>query len=558
METKEKALSFFYTASFIGLCLALLPWLNTYWSQVINTDIAYLTLSAGHMLEGLRMSEAYYDTNLPLSIIVQLPAAALAKFTGIPLYYATNIYALSLLTLSLAAVGTLLSYFKELTPEQRITILGAYLLTNTLMPGYDFGQKDHFLGMALFPLVLTQILITSRVSLPTILKYSVLAAGSLFILIKPHYGIIPASIFIHRAITQRRLSVIRDTDFLWLTGMAISYVAILLIFFNDFLTIILPDIVKYYASDISIKVVFTGIILMLQAIIPFFIAQLFLKKAPGLISALSLIATLCFIPFIIQGKGWAYHSLPADMFSYGAAILLLSYGITAGINTLRKTDTSDLTTRAVSFILPMLLLFTLVSKHYMAPQAHSLTHEDYKNTKFAKRIEECAKEYSHPCSFMMLNDILNISQELQVYTGTPSALRFPFPWFVPVMLNAEKSLNEGTLSSLTQEELNAANNKYMEMIAQDFERNDPKLVFVVHVPNPVNREKLFDFRNYTLDNAPDLFIPIWNRYELEESLMVNRLDYMYAKLPGEDLIRYDIYRKKKNTEKEEIKEISQP
>lgn len=84
----------------------------------------------------------------------------------------------------------------------------------------------------------------------------------------------------------------------------------------------------------------------------------------------------------------------------------------------------------------------------------------------------------------------------------------------------------------------------MDLLAKDFERYDPKLVFVAHIPNPANRKELFNIRDYTLKNAPELFAPIWNRYELEESVMIDRLDYMYDKLPGEGLIRYDIYKKK--------------
>ncbi len=546
---QDKAFTFFYAASFFGLCLSLLPWLGTYWSQVINTDVAYLTLSAEKMLSGLRMSEAYYDTNLPLSIIVQLPAAALAKVTGIPIYYTSSIYALGLLALSLTAVWKLLSYFKELSPEQRYTILGAYLYTNTLLPGYDFGQKDQFLGMALFPLVLTQILITRKTALPKYLKYSLLAAGSFFILIKPHFGIVPAFIFIHRAITQRRLNVMFDTDFLWLAGMAIGYVAVLFIFFNDFITVILPDILTYYASDISEKVVATGVILIIQAIVPFFVAQLFLKKAPGMLSVFTLIAALCFIPFILQGKGWAYHALPADMFFYSAVILLIGYSITAGLNTLYKTDTPNAFTRLVNFALPMALLFALVAKSYAVPPARSYTHDDYKNTPFAKRIEQCISRYRHECNFLMLNDVINTSQELEVYTGVKHVLRFPLPWFIPVMLNAQKALDEGdTAAPMTQEELDIAADKFMGMIAQDFERHDPKLVFVVHVPNPANREELFNAHSYTLEKAPKLFAPIWDRYELESSEMIDRIDYMYKKMTDEALVRYDIYKKKRSIE----------
>lgn len=548
---QENAFMFFCAASFFSLCLILLPWLSTHMSLAINSDIAYLTLSARRLLDGMSMNEAYFDTTPPLSVIIQIPAAALTKFTGLPLYYATNFLALTLLALSLAAINALLSFYKELTPENRVAILGAYLLANTIHAGYDFGQKDQFLGMALFPLVLTQILITRGVTLPTIMKHCILAAGSLFILIKPHYGIVPAAIFIHRAATQRRINIVFDTDFLWLSAMAVAYVAAIFLFFEDFLTTILPDVVKYYASDISAKSVFTGIILMLQAITPFFIAQIFLKKAPELLSALSLITVLCFIPFIMQGKGWVYHALPADMFFYSTVILFINYGITAGLNALSKADMKSLLPRLVGFVLSMALLFILITRSYMTAPTQHFTHEDYKDTKFTKRIELCSKEYARPCSFLILDNIINVSKELSVYTGTNHASRFSCMWFIPSFLNAQKNLDDGIKARLTQEELDIAVNKYMGLIAEDFKHYDPDLVFVPHFASTADKDVLVNMRTYTLSKTPDLFMPIWDRYELEESVLIDRLDYMYKKLPGEDLIRYDIYRKKKSREEKE-------
>ena len=558
METKEKALHFFYYAAFAGLCIALLPWLSTFWTQAVNTDIAFLTLSAERMLDGLSMSEAYYDTNLPLSIIVQIPAAALAKFTPLPLYYAANIYALTLLVLSFAAVAALLARDKDLSLEQRFSILGIYLLTNTLLPNYDFGQKDHFLAMALIPLVLTQILITRKTQIPPLLKHIVLAAGAFFILIKPHYGLLPAAIFIHRAITQRRLSVVRDADFLWLAGMAIGYIAVLLIFFNDFLTIILPDIIKYYASDISTKVVLTGIILMIKAIVPFFLTLLIFKKAPGIIPAFSLFAVLSFIPFIIQGKGWVYHALPANIFFYICAFALFSYAITAALGALSKIKTPSLFAHMMSFALPMLILFTLVIKSYAEPPSfHRITHQEYKNTAFAKRINTCKEEYGKECTFLIFNDTINIAPELQTYTDVPNATRFPLPWFVPALLNEERAL-EHEQTPQKQEQFDTAVSKYMNMIARDFARYDPEIVFVGHFSYYADPEDTFNMRSYTLEKAPDLFIPVWERYELEDSVIVDRLDYMIAKFPDEDRIRYDIYRKKHSTEQKNPKELNQP
>ena len=543
----EKMFLFLRAASFIGLCLALLPWLITYCSYAINSDIAFLTLSAGRLLDGQLMSQAYYDTNLPLSIIVQIPAAALAKVSDIPLYYATNIYAFSLLVLSLLATNTLLQHFKELTAEHRVLILGAYLLANTLLPDYDFGQKDQLLGLALFPLTLTQILITRKKHIPASLKYFTLAAGGAFILLKPHYGIIPAALFIHRAITQRRINIVFDPDFLWLFGMAICYFAVLTIFFRDFLTLILPDVLTYYAQDIAIKGMFSGILLMLQASILFFITEIFLKKAPRIISILFLISVLCFIPFTIQGKDWVYHALPAYMFFYSATILLLSHLIASGISSLRKTDKPDILARVTGFILPIMLFFAITARHYTTtPEAHFLTHQDYKNTAFTQKIESCSHELGRPCSFLMPDVIINVSQERSVYTNALHMSRFPSLWFLPRLLYAQQDIAENRETSFTQEELNSAINKYMTFMAEDFRHYRPDLIFMPHFSNIANNGEDFDLRTYMLSHAPDKFAPIWANYELEETIMVDRLEYMHSKLPNETLIRYDIYKKKNN------------
>jgi hypothetical protein len=195
----------------------------------------------------------------------------------------------------------------------------------------------------------------------------------------------------------------------------------------------------------------------------------------------------------------------------------------------------------------MILIFLLVFESYAKTEERSYTHKDYENTEFVERIEDCINKYKDECTFLMLNDVINISQELEIYTGAKHALRFPLPWFIPVMLNAQKALDENAANTpMTQEKIDIAAKKFMGMIAQDFEKNDPKLVFVVHVPNPANHEKMFDAYSYTLEKAPELFTPIWDRYELESSKMIDRIDYMYKKMPDEELVLYNIYKKKES------------
>lgn len=536
MTTEEKFLSHLSYTALMVITLALLPWAINFLTYAINVDIAFLTLSAERLLTGETMSKAYYDTNPPLSIIVQTPAVFLSSTADIPLHHATSIYIFILLGLSFFATHLLLKNFKNLNVEQRVIILGIFLVMNTLKPGYDFGQKDHILGLALFPLVLAQILITKRIEFNKILKFSTLLAGSFLILIKPHYGLVPAAIFLHRMVYQKRFSVFMDIDFITLAGMAIGYICTIFLFFPDFISIILPDILQYYASDISLSVVQAGIILMVQALVPLALCQMFLKKAHPLISVFSIVATICILPFMIQGKGWTYQLIPSDVFSYISFGLLIHHLVFVSMNEIKIKRFKQ----TASFIVVIGMLAWGIVKSYETNN-RSLTHNDYKNTKFVEMINVCSAE----CPFLVLHDMINVSQELSIYTGQPHASRFPTMWFTAFLLNAQHALDTGQPTILNQQEVNEATAKYTNMMAEDFDKYDPKIIFVGLVPNPIKPEESFDFRAYLIEKNPEKFSEIWDRYELEKSMDVDRLDYMERKKPNEDLIRYDIYRKKK-------------
>ncbi len=543
MTKEEKLLPYISPIAFMIIMLALVPWAINLFSYAINVDIAYLTLSAGRLLDGNTMSEAYYDTNLPLSIIVQIPAALIARITPLPLYYATTIYAFILLGLSLFATNLLLKKINGISVSQRYIVLSVFLIMNTIKPGYDFGQKDHILGMALFPLVLAQILITTRTDFDKTLKFCVLFAGSVLILLKPHYGLIPAAIFLHRIIYQKRLSIFKDIDFLFLSGMALGYIAVIFLLFPDFASVILPDILKYYASDISPAVIQVGVILIAQAAVPLLVCQLFLKNASPLISIFSAIAILCFIPFILQGKGWAYHAIPADMFFYSAVGLFIAHIASLTVEQFKLESIKNI----AGLITVTALLLFMVSKKY-EKNLDIPTHNSYKNTEFAKMVNECKSEN---CSFLVLHDMINISQELSVYTGQDHASRFPTMWFVPFLLNAQNRLDEYESPLLTQKEIDSATEKYTNMIADDFEKYQPNIIFVGLFPNPIKEGELFDFRAYLLEKNPQRFEKIWSSYKLVKSPDVDRLEYMERLKPGEKLIRYNIYKKKAVTEGKE-------
>ena len=403
---------------------------------------------------------------------------------------------------------------------------------------YDIGQKDHILGMALFPLTLAQILITKRVDFNFWLKLSVLLIGGTLILLKPHYGVIPLVIFIHRAVSQKRLTVIFDVDFICLAICFSSYISLIFLAFPDFISIILPSIFQYYASDISPHVYMLGVQLIIQFVIPAILCAVLFKNGHSLITCLSLMAAICVIPIILQGKGWAYHAIPAEIFFYSSVSILAVHLIERSFILLKEEKLS----RYGALIIPvMLLLFVVSTKYENTPSIP--THDSYKNTELAQTIKACGSD----CSFLIMHDMINMSPELSVYTSSRHASRFPTFWFIPSFLNIQNNLNSGQESSMTQTELDQEVLKYTNMIAEDFSKNDPDIVFVGLFPNFFDNGQPFNFYDYLLSKNPNAFEPIFNQYALDQSIKIDRIEYMPQKKPNEGLMQYNIYRKKKSS-----------
>lgn len=503
-----------YPITFCCIIVALLPWAFTQFTHAINTDIAFLTLSAERLLHGISISEGYFDTNPPLSILAQTPVVILSKL-GLPLHHATNAYTLFLVIISATASAALLKKFPNLCAAKRTVILSTFIVMSTIKTGYDFGQKDHILGLALFPLVLLQLLITQKIDINKMLYWGVLITGSILILLKPHFGIIPATIFLHRIASQQRINVILDKDFITMALTSVIYIATIFLFFPDFINVILPDILKYYASDISSQVIENVIILMVIASIPLILHALFLNKKHSLTPIFSGIAVLCLIPVLLQGKGWAYHAIPANIFMVCAYGLLMQ----ASLEKISGTKT-------IAFIVTMILLFITIFQDTTKPSTVK-SHQNIQTSEFAKIIRTCEQ----PCSFLMLHDMINISHELSVYTGRIHASRFPVMWFIPYFINPENNIG------LKEQQ------KYTRMIAEDFNRWQPEIIFVANFPHPSKTDEMFNYRNYLLKTDPK-FKDIWSAYTLEKSIKVDRINYMERKKPNEDLIRYEIYRKK--------------
>src|SRR5690606_10178258 len=124
--------------------------------------------------------------------------------------------------------------------------LTAFLLGNIYIPGIFFAERDHLIALGLFPLLLTQFAIGEGYRTGKAALYISLIFGSVAVLMKPHYGLLPAFMILRRIIKDKSLKAILKPDTIILCTATLAYAAICFLFFKEYVTQQLPDIWRFY------------------------------------------------------------------------------------------------------------------------------------------------------------------------------------------------------------------------------------------------------------------------------------------------------------------------
>lgn len=527
MNAPGRTESILYALFLLGL---LLPWLWIQLSLSINVDIAFLTQSAIYVLDGERMTDAYYDTNPPLSIMIYLIPAAITKYGGIPLIYATLWYNIFLVVASAILLSAVLKPFNTLSPTQKSTLLGAYVLSNTVAANLYLGEKDQYIVLALLPFTLLQLAMTRKLPVARWAQVLITSLAAIFLMVKPYFYIVPALMAAHRICVQRRPMALFDPDLLALAAAIMTYAALLLFWFDDFTAVILPDILTLYASikEPWIAEVFTMATATIGIIaLP---ATLLVKTPNRFVLFLLLIGWLCMVPFFIQGKGYYYHMIPAIVCVCCAAALLLNDLIAASLSKALKENASRRTGLYTTTLVFALSFYVMFLPNGKSP---ALTHEQYREMPLTKLVLE-ACENRPECTFLLFNDMTEIIHQTSVYTQIRHASRFSSFWFLPVIAAKENK-------TLPPEKKETLAKKYSALVAADLKRFKPRILIIgrFEVEEP---GKILDFRNFFSSHSKK-FSEEFSYYAHDGAITLYMQTYFPGTLVPDHEVSYDIYRR---------------
>ncbi len=541
METKKNSISVLC----FGLLslLLLIPWLYIQSQTSVNSNSAWLTLCAQRILDGGLLSTDCYDTNPPLSILAYTPFVLIGRALSVEVFHTLFWFSFLGVLLSTFATYRLSGILNTFTQNERLVLSIAALCSLTIWHNYYVSEREHFIGMILLPFILTQLNITKGHTVPPLLKFGVLTPGAIIFLIKPHYGLIPAFLFLHRMASQRRIWIFKDSDFLVLSIGAITYISVIFIFFHDFVTTILPDVLWFYLPYNNPHIIFkqTQVYGFFTVFLIYFA---YLIKDPDkqkIAVPLSLCTLLGVSIYVLQMKGFYYHIL--------STFTLFIPTISLTLYVLLFQRFQRLNTLPYNTLITVLMIVSIFALSYTrrTPNTNFPTHHDYKNNVLTQYLNQNCDQ---PCSYLITYNNMDIVNQIALYSKHTNATRFPSFWFQPSFEGFAQAPSEHHGETLEE-----AKNRYAHYIAEDLRRFSPSLLLLLkHPEEEIDKPKVhklnMNFFDYYKNNKE--INAISDIYQKVDTFTIDISQfYKGTSNDKESLITWDVYKKKQDTPNED-------
>jgi hypothetical protein len=522
---------FYLTTGFLFwgiLFLSLLPWFFIHVQQATNSDVLWLSEALRRVLAGGRLTDVAYEQNPPFNMLLYILPVLADKLIRLPLHYGLFFQTTLIVAAGAAATYSILSKWPVLKNGETSIIVAGFILAETLGTLFYYSERDHILSAFIFPFVLLQISLTYRFPYPEKIKWPVFIFGAFLILIKPHNGLLPSLILVHRVWERRNLSVLKDADFLSLAGCTLVYIVMTCVLFPDYVSIILPDALRFYVPMGGLGAVFTLSAAFFTVIFITAIAVYLLPFSPvskNIIYFLLAAVFINLISFMAQGKGLYYQLLPVTVF-LAPALYFTLYNFALML------------AKPAAASIGSLIIVIGLTYLYVPMLPHFARHNDYMDLPVSKiLLEECPKHKQ--CKFFMFSRDMGVIQETAHYTGLYSSSRFSSLWFAPVLVKDQKDLRTGHPSQLTRKEIDRSYNRFSNMIAEDFSTQKPDVVVLW------TGTSLFDGKNF-IDyfSGNENFRKEWKHYRKTRSVKVDLNKYYRGAIPsGQNILQYDVYRR---------------
>ena len=491
--------------AFAFFLLAPLPWVLVYFLPPLNHDSAALLHYAQRWLAGERLYVDLIDVNPPMVFVLDLFPAAIARLTPIPAPIA-----LIACVLAWIGFGFVLCWRLLRVAPGSVSGIHRYLLPPLLLflmivyPGSEFSQREHLMIVSTLPyLLLAQARLERRETVPSVLFATTLFAGVAFAL-KPHFLLIPLLVeaLLAANLGWRRLA--RDPVPWTMAAIMVAYAAFILFVTPSYLTVVVPLAMESYVGlgDRGLWGVLFDSQLTPSAmlLVPLAVASLYMRRPLARLVAVAAIGAT--VIALAQGKGWPYHVLPTESFVLLLAAVLLSELLDSQVAEVHERRSLSLMVFLVALMLGVYYLSALTRPTFWRQGLFSDSPAGQLLQRFGKPASEAP--------VLILSHGIYPHFPLVNYAKTKMATRFMSMW--PIQGAYPKCLPDGRMFRKPSE-MSFAESYAYHAVAEDFNRNRPKLVIVDKEPGIIMcGDKEFDYLAYFRRNP--LFEANWQRYRL--------------------------------------------
>jgi hypothetical protein len=391
--------------------------------NLINHDVAWLTIAAEKWLQGASYGRDLIEINTPAAMLLYLPPALLSLATGLTPHITTTLWLEIVALASAALTARIIATARGQAGEPGRTLLTTILLyfLYVFYPTVDIAQRDHFIALMIYPYAM---MVTTEAS-PAFRRIDKAASVAMLcaaLCIKPQYLFIPLALFAVATIRYQPAGDLRHRLYQSLRRFHVPgillvgalYIACVAVFFSDWVAMVwklAPTFGAYKRSHLDTAV------LSYQSIIALciYLAALCFPLPQKRILSASLVlgwATMGLV--ILEGEPWPYHVLPIGLF-LGAATTLMIIG---GLPSPLRLSRSSATTRIVIMLVPTCLVL-----NSLLAGLHERNQDD-----LVAIAKELGNTVAPGARVIFLSDTLYPGLSLVADRGYDWGLRYPCLW----------------------------------------------------------------------------------------------------------------------------------
>jgi hypothetical protein len=313
-----------------------------------NTDVSWLLTVAERVLDGQRLYADVIETNPPMAVLTYAPGVVIARALGLPAELVTDALVFVAIFASLAISFSILRNLlaREGVPCWPLALLAVAILA--VLPAKTFGQREHIAVIELLPAFAIYAL-RAKGGRPPLWAVLIAGLGAGFaIAFKPYFAIGIFCGLAALAIHARSRRMFFGSENFIAAAVVAAYALGVVVLYPGFLSTIAPMVRDIYilVGASLVELLKTPAVLIWTALI---FASVVLTR-PGRIDGTALLllaaSTGFMLAFLLQRKGWPYHSYPM------IALAMLGLGYTVAIR--RPLDRAlgifVLATLAVTFV----------------------------------------------------------------------------------------------------------------------------------------------------------------------------------------------------------------